>query len=152
MYIKVMFWSMLFFAVMMGLIIAKLEVNIEGKHGWARDLPTYRFSNWLSRIIIGKTQVTGYHVWLVVTIVMFLQFPFFMGFPWSLALELQILGLLFIGVIVEDFFWFIWNPAFGVKKFSKQHAPWHRWIGPIPAMYLIYSLAAILLLTFSSIL
>ena len=143
---------MFIFAIMMGLVIAKLEVNIEGKHGWAKSLPTYRFSNWLTRFIIGRTEMTGYHVWLITTIVLFLQFPFFVGYPWSLSLELQILGLLFVGAIVEDFFWFILNPSFGIRKFNKNHVPWHKWIGQVPAMYLIYAVAAALLLISSSIL
>lgn len=140
---------MLLFAAIMAFCIAKLEINIEGKHGWARDLPTYRFSNWLTRLFIGRTKATGYHVWLNATVFTFAQFPFFIGYPWSLKIELQIIAAILIGIVFEDLFWFLLNPAFGWKKFEKRNAPWHKWIGPVPAMYVILLGTSLLLLLLS---
>jgi hypothetical protein len=65
-----------------------------------------------------------------------LHFPFWIGLPWTLQLELQILGVFFLGVIFEDFFWFVLNPHYGIKKFTKQYAHWHKdWWGRVPSLY-----------------
>jgi hypothetical protein len=66
-----------------------------------------------------------------------LHFPFVLGLSWTPRLELQILGVFFIGVIFEDFFWFILNPHYGLKKFTKEHAHWHHeWYKGVPALYI----------------
>jgi hypothetical protein len=42
-----------------------------------------------------------------------------------------------VGVIFEDFFWFILNPHYGLKKFTKEHAHWHHeWYKGVPALYI----------------
>jgi hypothetical protein len=33
----------------------------------------------------------------------------------------------FIGTILEDFFWFVVNPSFGVTKFNSEYATWLKW-------------------------
>src|SRR3989344_1890830 len=137
-----MLLPMLVFSIIMAFCIAKLEINVEGKDGFAKKLPTYRFSNWFTKLIMGRTKMTGYHVWLNITVFAFLQFPFFIGYPWSLDFEMQIIAVLLIGIMFEDFFWFVLNPAFGWRKFEKKDAPWHKWIGPVPALYLIYAAAS----------
>ena len=138
---------MLLFAVIMAFCIAKLEINVEGKHGWARDLPTYRFSNWFTKFFMGRTKLTGYHVWLNATVFAFVQFPFFIGYPWSFKFELLVLSVLIVGIVFEDFFWFIFNPAYGLSRFNKKDAPWHHWLGPIPAMYIVcLSISLVLIL------
>lgn len=137
---------MILFASLIAFMVAKLEIQIEGKEGWAKHLPTYRFKNWFSRIFLGEYEMTGYHVWLNTTLMTFAHFPFFVGISWSFALEFKILGVFFIAAALEDLFWFIMNPEFGIRKFSKQYVPWFRWFGFLPTLHIFYiSLASIFL-------
>lgn len=139
---------MLFFAAVAAFCAAKLEVNIEGSDGpWAKNLPTYRFKNKLNTFLMGKNSLmTGYHVWLNTSFLVIPHFLFFAGVPWSLSLELRIIGIFLIGAALEDLFYFVINPAYGLGKFNSKDAYWHRWVGPLPMLYWVYfSLAFILL-------
>jgi hypothetical protein len=42
--------------------------------------------------------------------------------------------------VSEDFLWFVLNPAFGLRRFAKTHAGWHRhwWLGA-PIEYWIFT-------------
>ena len=129
--------------------LAKLEIHIEGKHGWARKLPTWRVKNEFTRFLYGKTPFTGYHMWLNIFLIIVSQFPFVIGVPWSISLELKILAMLLLGAVMEDFWWIVLNPSYGLKKFTKKHIHWHRWVGPLPAMYSTLLFISILLLNIS---
>jgi hypothetical protein len=51
-----------------------------------------------------------------------------------------------IGTVLEDFFWFVINPFYGIQKFNSQNAFWLlNWINigvEIPLFYLRYFLGA----------
>ena len=126
-------------------LTALLEIQIEGAHGWAARLPTWRYGPpWLKRIMGGK-DITGYHVYLVLLQLCFLHFPvLFVG--WSPLLEVTVMSCYFCYAILWDFLWFTLNPHFGLKRFSAGHIWWFsRWIGPLPSDYYPY-------LTLSSVL
>jgi hypothetical protein len=117
--------------------LAKLEINIEGVGGWAANLPTWRLSpdHILSKIFAGGRGLTGYHVWLHSFIIAQLH-AIYLFQPFTISIELTLAGLLFCIWIVEDFLWFVLNPAYGLKKFNKENIPWHpKWIGPFPVDY-----------------
>lgn len=71
------------------------------------------------------------------------------------GLESRIVGTLaiayVIGSVVEDFFWFVVNPYYGLGKWNSTDATWPNWIkiGPfeLPLFYLI-SFAVTLILWF----
>src|SRR5438132_1156416 len=130
-----LFLRLLIFDCLAAFAVAKLEIQIEGRFGWAERLPTNRINNRLVQLILaaGQRPFTYYHLWLFLTILTFIHLPFFV-FPnfWSVSNELFLLGNYMLAIGLEDFFWFIANPNFGIKKLTKQYAPWHRWIGPIP--------------------
>lgn len=140
---------MTIYAAIVAYAIAKLEIQIEGSHGWAKDLPTYRVSNFFSKLILNEAKMTGYHIWLNFTLMLLAHFPFIAGLEWTFATEFMILGVFFFGAILEDYFWFIFNPAFGIKSFNKTQIHWHRWIGPVPVLYLIYGVLSALFLSLS---
>ena len=130
---------MLVFCIIASFIVAKLEINIEGKDGWAKNLPTWRIKNRYTKLLLGESPLTGYHLWLFITIITLLQFAFFIGLKWSISLELQIVALFFLAIVLEDFFWFVFNPYYGIKKFNKINAHWHiHWVGILPMLYLKY--------------
>ena len=128
--------NLLFFTGILAFLVAKLEINIEGKYGWAEKLPTRKIKNKITDLLLGGAPLTGYHFWLFLTILFLLHLPFFLGLTWNLAGEFKLLGFFFVFLIIEDFLWFILNPAFGIRKFTKTHIHWHKnWIGFLPKNY-----------------
>lgn len=137
----------LLFLFLIAFILAKLEINIEGKHGWAKNLPTWQIKNKVTSFIYGDLPLTGYHFWLMMFILVFLHFPFFIFKEWSLSIELRALSLFFFIWLVEDFLWFVLNPDYGFKKFNKENITWHhQWFTKIPISYFKFAFAGIALL------
>lgn len=138
------------FDLLIAFAVAKLEINIEGKNGWAENLPTWRLQNKWTKLLWGEKPYTGYHFWLNFTMLLCLHFPFFVFPLWNLSLELQLLGMFLVAVILEDIFWFTLNPHYGLSKFNKTHAHWHdSWIGPIPTLYFKVLIPALALIAAS---
>jgi hypothetical protein len=114
---------------------ARVEIEIEGPHGWAESLPTWRVSNRWTKLFYGCRPLTGYHLWLQVFVFMLAHLAFALRLcPWSWAAELRVIGFVIIFFIVEDFLWFVLNPAYGLKRFRREHIWWHAptwwWIMP----------------------
>jgi hypothetical protein len=134
---------------------AKMEIEIEGPRGWADNLPTWRISkdHVLSRLLAGGRELTGYHLW-VQTFVFSLLHMVFLFQPFSLSVELRLFAFIFYVWIVEDFLWFILNPAFGLIKFRKENIWWHErhWLWFAPRDYFVFIPFATLLYYISSIL
>src|SRR6476469_4487627 len=92
------------------LILAHLEIQIEGPHGWAEKLPTWRWDGPGVRRWFGKP-VTGYHLCLVMFILL---------------------------TVTWDFLWFACNRHFGVGKFRKGQVWWFpAWALGVPQPYLL---------------
>ena len=71
------------------------------------------------------------------------QWPLAFVGAFSRAHEARALGALATFWILEDFFWFALNPAYGVRRFRRAHVPWHpHWICGLPADYLAMGAAA----------
>ena len=126
---------------------AKVEIAIEGEHGWASSLPTWRLppSHWASRVFFGGRPATGYHVWLQ----LFMLGAFHLAYlfaPVTLATELEILAFFMLFWVVEDFLWFVLNPAFGLARFKRANIPWHpRWWLGMPSEYAIFAILGVAL-------
>jgi hypothetical protein len=105
--------------------LAQVEIQVEGAHGWAENLPTWRFKPaWLLRLTNGKP-LTGYWFFLTGFILLMFHLPLFFVPP-SKAVEAKILSLYFATCVVWDFQWFIWNPAWGVRRFLGEGAWWFK--------------------------
>ena len=126
---------------------AKVEIAIEGPHGWASSLPTWRLptSHWASRLFFGGREATGYHVWLQ----LFMLGAFHLAYlfaPARLATEFEILSFFMLFWVIEDFLWFVLNPAFGIGRFNKANIPWHpHWWGVMPSEYAIFAVIGVVL-------
>ncbi|MGA2583550.1 MAG: hypothetical protein ABSG31_09765 [Tepidisphaeraceae bacterium] len=121
---------------------AKVEIEIEGPHGWAANLPTWRIQNAWTKLLYGHRPLTGYHVWLQAFVFMLVHLPLAMGLlSWSVSLELRLLGFIVVFFIVEDFLWFLFNPAYGLKRFKPQNIWWHAptWWWIMPRDYWVFS-------------
>lgn len=145
------FLSLLLWVVLLGLFFAQVEIQIEGAGGWAVNLPAWRIEkHWLLDIFWGGRPMTGYHAWVFPFVALFFHFPFFLLQQWSWRLEARVLGCIMLFWIVEDFLWFVLNPAFGLARFNPANIPWHKhWIGCAPSDYWIFLLVASLLFWFS---
>ncbi len=119
---------------LLALLLALLEIEIEGAHGWAEKLPTWRWGPpWYLRLTNGKP-MTGYHASLLSLILLFLHGPLLDGFSWER--EARVLSVFFQLAVVWDFLWFVLNPAYGTPRFKPGQVAWFRsWIGPAPADY-----------------
>jgi hypothetical protein len=119
------------------LILALLEIQIEGAQGWASGLPTWRIeAAWLLRLTSGKA-LTGYHVWFNALLIFWLHLPFWFV-PWNWASELTVFGTYFLMAVQWDFLWFVLNPNFGLGRFSKSHVRWFRnWYWGVPIDYFV---------------
>lgn len=136
------YWYSLY-AFVIAVIISILEIQIEGKNGWAKNLPCWRPKQKRLPVKIislfqGGKEVTGYHLALNLLEVAIFHFPFFAGADWNIARQMQILSCLPLFWILQDFTWFVWNPFYGLKRFNARSIPWHKkWAGPVPADYLV---------------
>ena len=104
------------------LLYALIEIEIEGKEGWAKNLPT-------ARNIIGK--MTLYHVFMFVfIIIMFIRiYPMYGNNSFITIFYVTSWFLL------EDFLWFVLNPYYTLKNYKKEEIWWHSnqsWIAGIP--------------------
>lgn len=121
--------------VFTSLLFALLEIEIEGTEGWARRLPTWRISSRWTRLLFGARAITGYHLYSQLFLVTVLHLPYALGLveP-SWRAELRILSFLLLFWVVEDFLWFVVNPAYGIRRFRPEHIWWHApnwwWIMP----------------------
>jgi hypothetical protein len=117
------------------LVLAHLEIQIEGPHGWAEKLPTWRWDGPAIRRWFGKP-VTGYHLCLVTCILLFLHVPQFYGGSWER--EADLLAMFFFLTVTWDFLWFACNRHFGVARFRKGQVWWFpAWVLGVPREYCV---------------
>lgn len=132
------------FVAVLALFFAEVEIQIEGAEGWAASLPTWRIEkHWLLDIFWGGRPMTGYHAWVFTFILLVFHLPLFIIAKWTWRLELKILASVQVFWLIEDFLWFVLNPAFGISKFNPEVIWWHkRWIWFMPTDYWTFILLA----------
>lgn len=116
--------QLFFFSLIVAAIFALLEIQIEGENGWASKLPTWKLNNPF-RTILNWPYLTGYHFYFNFLLLALLQLPFFVGFSFNLLNEVLIFEIYLLILLQEDFFWFVLNPKWGVKRFFTDEIPWH---------------------------
>jgi hypothetical protein len=108
--------------------LAYLEINVEGKYGWAWRLPTwYRTSKPYQRVM--HKPLTGYHLALGVLLLILFHLPllslWLTGGDWSVGKELFWFSIYLVWVPLWDLLWFVLNPFYGIEDFKKENVPWH---------------------------
>ncbi|RYF34631.1 MAG: hypothetical protein EOO26_03790 [Comamonadaceae bacterium] len=140
----------LVWVVVMAFFFANAEIQIEGKAGWAANLPTWRIEkHWLLDVFWGGRAMTGYHAWVFpfMALVFFAPLAFNGRWRWRDA-GLALVGLMTFW-IVEDFAWFIVNPDYGFARFNPVDVTWHKhWIFGAPVDYWVGLGCAALILWF----
>jgi len=121
--------------------LAKVEIQIEGSEGWAKNLPTWRIEkHWLLDVFWGGRPMTGYHFWIMTFVLILFHEGFFFAPSWNIYLEARVIGGFTLLWLVEDFLWFVVNPTFGIQKFKKEYIKWHpRWFLGLPVEYWLFS-------------
>ena len=130
----------LFVLLVSALFLSLLETQIEGAHGWAAQLPTWRIQRrWTDRLLGGRP-LTGYHLYLHLFVLAIMHAPYGLGLmKFSLGAELRILGFLMVFWVIEDFLYFVVNPAFGLRRFRPEHIWWHaHWWWFMPREYWVF--------------
>lgn len=133
------------------LFFANVEIQIEGPAGWASSLPTWRVEkHWLLDIFWGGRPMTGYHAWVFSFMFLVFHLGVFIDLSWSLRKEARIIASLMLFWIIEDFLWFVFNPAFGIANFSPAKVPWHKqWFLNIPVDYWTFTIVSALFMWLS---
>ena len=144
------FTTVLYIALL-AFFFAEVEIQIEGSAGWAANLPTWRIEqHWLLDWFWGGRPMTGYHAWMLAFMALVFHLPAVLMRQWSWRLEFRILGALALFWVVEDWLWFVLNPAYGLARFSPQFVSWHKsWIGPAPSAYWTFGTTGLVLLVTS---
>lgn len=138
--------STLIFILAAAVLFALVEVQIEGPNGWAVGLPTWRIDNKWTRLFWDKKPLTGYHLYLNLFMLLMVHLPFGLELvPFHWRLEARILSSFIAFWVVEDFAWFILNPAYGLKRFRKECIWWHAksWWWIMPKTYWVFTPIAI---------
>ena len=127
---------------LLSLIYALIEIELEGKHGWAKNLPT-------AHKFIGH--FTLYHIYMMLYVVLTFSGWFFSRFflgcmsGWNIVFHF--LFFVFSWFLIEDFLWFVFNPYYTIKNYSKKHIPWHNhWIGNRIPMHNLLGLLFLMIL------
>ncbi len=126
---------------LMAMVLAILEIQIEGQHGWAKNLPTWRphSSKWYVRLygrIMSGKELTGYHLSMFGFVLLIFHLPYVFGLTFTLEHWLKTISLFMIFVVLWDFLWFVLNPHYPLKQFKKEHIWWHsQWFLNIPVDY-----------------
>lgn len=135
----------------LALCFAQFEIQVEGPAGWAANLPTWRVDRHpLLDIFWGGRPLTGYHVWIFSFMALIFHLPLLIHGQPTLRLEARILGSLMVFWMMEDFFWFLLNPAYGFHKLTPESVAWHKhWILGWPVDYVAFGIVGAGLLWFS---
>ena len=137
--------------LLLALLFAQAEIQIEGPDGWASSLPTWRLvDSHVFKLLFGGREVTGYHVFIFAFMFAVFHLPYALtgGFSWRI--EARILGSLMVFWVAEDVLWFVSNPAYGLARLTPRDAPWHPcWCLGMPIDYPMFLGVGVLLLAFS---
>jgi hypothetical protein len=136
---------------LLAFLFANVEIQIEGPNGWAGSLPTWRIErHWLLDVVFGGRPLTGYHLSVFAFMALMFHMPSLMHWRISLKIEARTISCLAFFWILEDYFWFLLNPAFGLARLTPDHAPWHKkWLLGLPSDYITFSIIAGMLYYYS---
>lgn len=141
----------------MAVVLAILEIQIEGEHGWAKNLPTWRPTSpkWYVRLygkVMSGKEMTGYHLFMFSLVILIFHLPYVFGLTLTLEHWLKTLSLLFMFFVLWDFLWFVLNPHYPLKRFKKEHIDIHqKWFLKIPTDYWGGILISCLIVIFGSL-
>jgi len=141
------------FFLALSIFLAIFEIQIEGPNGWANNLPCWRAKpeSWMQKVyslFFSGKPLDGFHLSELVVLLLFFHYPFFCGVEWGFKEEAKTISSFMVLTICWDFLWFIFNPAYGWKKFKPEFIWWHKkWLWKFPLDYYL-SISLSLLISF----
>ncbi len=114
----------------MAIVLAILEIQVEGEAGWAKNLPTWRphpdnlIGKLYKKMMSGK-ELTGYHASMFVFVFLIFHLPYVFGLAFNLEHWLKTLSLFFMFIALWDFLWFVLNPYYPLRDFISNN-PNHK--------------------------
>jgi hypothetical protein len=125
---------------LLAVVLAILEIQIEGAHGWAKNLPTWRpTGTWYTKLytkIMSGREFTGYHLTMFSFVFLIFHLPYVFGLTFTIDHWLRTLSFFMIFIVLWDFLWFVLNPHYPLSGFKKEHIWWHKkWIFGAPVDY-----------------
>lgn len=125
----------------LAVVLALLEIQVEGQHGWAKNLPTWRphAKNWYvqvySKLMSGK-ELTGYHALMFSFVFLVFHLPYIFGLSLTFDHWIKTLSFYFMFIVIWDFLWYVLNPYYPLKHFKQEHIIWHsKWFLGLPVDY-----------------
>lgn len=110
------------------------ESYVEGRNPWDK-----RKLGW--KIKMGRYCLPAYHFY-----VFFIMWPLLLSLPliiygWDLKLFGILISAYFSGMIIQDFMWFVVNPAVKLSEFNSKWVKYYPWIKigkfEIPTFYVV---------------
>lgn len=135
-------WLIFFWIILCFASISFWEAYAEGRHGGASQQVGWKLK-------VGKYFFTAYHFHLfAITIPLFLFLPL-VAFGWSGRLMAIIASGFLVGVVVEDFLWFVINPVWPLRDFNSEKVTWFPWLKigkfELPIWYLPFLILAMII-------
>ena len=101
----------------LAVVLAILEIQIEGPNGWAKNLPTWRpaADKWYIRMYVkfmSGREATGYHITMFSFVFLIFNLPYFFGLDINWNNWLRTASFFLIFVVLWDFLWFVLNPHY----------------------------------------
>lgn len=128
---------------LIALVLAELEVQIEGPDGWASKLPTWRIDHPRLLAFTNGKPVTGYHLCMNALLLLLVHLQA-VRTPWSWRAEGELLSLYLLLTVFWDFLWFVINPQWGLARFRAGEVWWcRRWLLGLPIDYWVGLVASL---------
>jgi hypothetical protein len=135
--------------VLIAFLLAMVEIQVMGIHGWAAGLPTtWRIEHhWALDWFAAGRPLTAYHAWLGGFLIAMIHLPMAVLGAWTVKLEARVLGCLLWLWLARDVWWFALNPAYGLSAVTPERATWIKiWFLYLPSdWWLLFILGSALL-------
>lgn len=106
------------FVFFVALLYSLMEIEMEGKDGWCKNLPTAK------NVLVS---FTWYHILMMVIIILIFYQTFQHLDIWMTVFYITSFFL------IEDFLWFVFNPFYGINNYKQENIPWHKnWSAELP--------------------
>ena len=129
--------ALMIFVVVWAAMIAMAfwESYVEGRNPWDR-----RKLGWKLKLY-GKYVLPAYHFYLFVVFIPLLMILPLVIYGWDFKLFGILVSAYFSGVVLEDFLWFVVNPAVKFSDWNPRFANFYEWLRigsfKIPWRYII---------------
>ena len=125
------------FVVFVSMIYAMIEIELEGKHGWAKTLHTVHITK-------DRKSLTYYHLLMFIFIFSMFYVIFALKQKYmTIKNSLYIFTIVLSFFMLEDMYWFILNPHHSF--FNRNNSDWHVSVGKVPILYIVIPIVTILI-------